>query len=183
MDLVEEDRELLLDLAHRAVEASAGSKPAPDAPRDTSFELQTGAGAFVTIRGPEGDLRGCIGAVVAHSPLVETVIEMATAAATRDPRFSPVSSEEAPRVKMEISVLSPLKEIKPDEIEIGKHGLMIMRNQQSGLLLPQVAVEHSMSRDQFLAETCHKAGLAPDAWRDSQSTIYGFTATVFGDEE
>ncbi|MCK6438986.1 MAG: AmmeMemoRadiSam system protein A [Planctomycetes bacterium] len=181
MNISPEDQTLLLDIARRSIAATATKKPLPELPHETSFELQCGMGAFVTIRGLKGELRGCIGNVVAHSPLIETVREMAIAAASRDTRFAPISAAEVAGLKVEVSVLSPLEELKPEKVIVGKHGLIVRRGPNSGLLLPQVATENRMGREQFLAETCRKAGLPPDAWKVPATTIYGFSAQVFGD--
>jgi len=109
---------------------------------------------------------------------------MAVAAAFDDPRFPPLKAEELKDLELEISVLSPLKKIRDiHEIEVGKHGLYIVRGYHSGLLLPQVAIEYGWDRETFLEETCYKAGLPPDAWRDAQTEIYVFSADYFGEEK
>jgi AmmeMemoRadiSam system protein A len=125
-------------------------------------------------------LRGCIGSLDASDPLYLTVEEMAQAAAFRDPRFRPVSEDELPYLDLEISVLTPMREIDDqDEIEVGKHGIMIKKGRLSGLLLPQVASERNWDRITFLEETCRKAGLPRDAWKDKETKIYVFSADVF----
>jgi len=134
-------------------------------------------GAFVTLHKGER-LRGCIGYVEAHKPLLTTVRECAMAAALHDPRFEPVSAKELSALRLEISVLSPLEDIAPEQIEVGRHGLLVSRGGQRGLLLPQVAVEWEWDGERFLAETCLKAGLPPDAWRHG-ARIQAFTAQVF----
>ncbi|MCD6293117.1 MAG: AmmeMemoRadiSam system protein A [Deltaproteobacteria bacterium] len=144
-----------------------------------SAVLKEKRGAFVTLK-KGGDLRGCIGYIEAFKPLYQTIREMASAAAFNDPRFSELTSREWPEIEIELSVLTPLREIDdPDIIEVGKHGLLIRHGNASGLLLPQVAVEYGWSRDEFLAHTCHKAGLAPDCWRRSGTKIYIFSADIF----
>jgi AmmeMemoRadiSam system protein A len=134
-------------------------------------------GAFVTLH-KGGRLRGCIGYVEAQKPLFTTVRECAVAAGLRDPRFEPVTAKELSTLRLEISVLSPLENIAPEQIEVGRHGLLISRGGQRGLLLPQVAVEWKWDRERFLAETCMKAALPPDAWRYG-ARIQAFTAQVF----
>jgi len=110
------------------------------------------------------------------------VREMAPAAAFQDPRFKPLQADELPGLEIEISVLSPLRLIKStDEIEVGKHGLYIVRGMNRGLLLPQVATEYHWDRLTFLEQTCQKAGLPPDAWKDPRTQIYVFRADIFGD--
>jgi AmmeMemoRadiSam system protein A len=125
-------------------------------------------------------LRGCIGYVVAASPLYLAVIETAAAAAFEDPRFMPVNEAEEPHLQIEISVLSLLAPIPPEKVEVGRHGLMISYHGRRGLLLPQVPVEWGWDRERFLSETCRKAGLPADAWRRG-AAIEAFTAEVFSE--
>ena len=146
-----------------------------------SNNLRLKRGAFVTLK-KQGRLRGCIGYIKAYKPPWETVQEMAVAAAFTDPRFPSLRAEEIQQLTFEISVLSPLKRIADvNDIEVGKHGLYIIRGYNSGLLLPQVATEYKWDRETFLEETCHKAGLPPDAWKDKETEIYIFSADYFGD--
>jgi AmmeMemoRadiSam system protein A len=178
--LSEEDRQALLATARRAIEARL--LRAPVAYPKGSETLQTPCGAFVTLKAGEA-LRGCIGMVTASKPLVETVKEMATASAFEDPRFPPLGSDELARIRIEISVLSPLVRIADvREIEVGTHGIMLRQGRRSGLLLPQVATEYGWDRDTFLGHTCRKAGLPEDAWRDPQTVIEIFSAVVFHEE-
>ena len=140
-------------------------------------------GAFVTLRRrADGELRGCIGNLVAARPLVETVSRMAVAAATEDPRFAPLTAGELDQVAIEISALGPLRPIRPEEVEVGRHGLLIGQGGRRGVLLPQVPVEHGWDRETFLVHTCWKAGLPEDAWRDPEAELMGFTASVFSEE-
>jgi AmmeMemoRadiSam system protein A len=149
----------------------------PDAPA-----LASPGAAFVTLH-VDGALRGCIGTSERRRSLWRVVGEMASAAATRDPRFPPIDVTDLPALTVEISVLSPDVVIhRPEEIEIGRHGLDIRRGHARGLLLPQVAVEHGLDRETFLAATCRKAGLPADAWHDKATEIRVFEAEVFGDE-
>jgi AmmeMemoRadiSam system protein A len=113
-------------------------------------------------------------------PLVETIAETAAAAAFEDPRFDPVSEEEAPHLNIEISVLTVPKAISPDEVVVGRDGLIVGQHGRRGLLLPQVPLQYGWDRETFLAQTCVKAGLPPEAWRHG-ATIEGFTAEVFGE--
>ena len=139
------------------------------------------SGAFVTIR-EENELRGCIGYIEGIKPLVEAVQEVAAKAAIDDPRFLPVSEEELGVIEIELSVISPLKHIKTvDEIEVGKHGLLIELRNYRGLLLPQVATEHKWDRETFLNQTARKAGLSSYAWKDPDVKISIFTAEIFGE--
>ncbi len=141
------------------------------------------AGAFVTLRRGK-QLRGCIGHLEASpASLALAVAWAAKSAALEDPRFEPVRPEEVAELTIEISVLTPFEEIAPEKVVPGTHGLVIQQGNRRGLLLPQVATEHGLSRERFLEETCAKAGLPRDAWRDSATRVFAFTAEVFSEEE
>ena len=140
------------------------------------------SGAFVTLE-QTGELRGCIGHILAQQPLCTTVQQAAVSAATEDRRFPALSAEELEAITIEISVLSPLKRVTDiEEIEVGKHGLVLVAEGKSGLLLPQVASEEDWSRQEFLQAVCRKAGLPEDAWQQG-AALYTFTAIVFREEE
>jgi AmmeMemoRadiSam system protein A len=155
-----------------------------DAPRaGDDRNLGRPAAAFVTLH-VGGALRGCIGTSASRHPLWRVVGEMATAAATRDPRFAPITADELDGLSVEIFVLSPERLVRDSsEIEIGRHGLEVRRRLARGLLLPQVAVEHDFDRERFLAETCRKAGLPADAWRDPATEVRLFEADVFSESD
>jgi AmmeMemoRadiSam system protein A len=140
-------------------------------------------GAFVTLH-EYGELRGCIGNMVGRGPLYQTVADMAIEAATGDPRFPRLSAAEIDKVDIEISVLSEMKRVKSaDEIKIPGHGVMVKRGFRGGVYLPQVATETGWSKEEFLTSLCgHKAGLAPDAWKDPATELYVYTAEVFGEK-
>jgi AmmeMemoRadiSam system protein A len=178
LGLTDDEKQELRRIARTVIESKSRGKPlSPSSP--TTEKLKEGRGAFVCIY-KQGMLRGCIGSLDAADPLHKTVEEMAQAAAFRDPRFTPVSEDELPYLDMEISVLTPLTEIHDrEEIEVGKHGIMIRKGVVSGLLLPQVATERNWDRITFLQETCRKAGLPRDAWKDKETKIYVFSADVF----
>jgi AmmeMemoRadiSam system protein A len=179
--LAESDRQRLLELARKAVTEAVSHRKLPETiPEDGIFG--TRRGVFVTLH-VRGKLRGCIGTTEAHEALGDAVVRCAASAALHDPRFPQMKAEELGDLEVEISVLSPLMPIEPEDIEIGKHGLVISAVGHKGLLLPQVAVEHHLSREEFLGETCWKAGLPRDAWRDVGVVIQGFTCDVFGDEK
>ncbi|MBD3427255.1 MAG: AmmeMemoRadiSam system protein B [Candidatus Omnitrophica bacterium] len=146
--------------------------------------LQQEMGAFVTLH-KNGALRGCIGHMVAKGPLYLAVRDMAIAAAVEDPRFPPLKASELDEVDIEISALSPMVKIEDHEdIEMGKHGVMVRMGWRSGVYLPQVAEETGWSREQFMNSLCaHKAGIPPNAWKTGQCDIYVFTAEVFGEKE
>lgn len=144
----------------------------------SSEELLEKRGAFVTLTS-QGHLRGCIGYVTPLFPLYKTVIDCSISAATEDPRFEPLELEELEKIEIEISVLSPLDEVKDvQQIEVGSHGLIVSQKGKRGLLLPQVPTEHGWDRERFLQETCRKAGLSLDAWKEGTRIQY-FTAFVF----
>lgn len=173
----EEDRRLLLDIAHRSILAALRQADLDLTPPNE--KLAQPRGAFTTLH-LDGQLRGCVGYILAAKPLYSTVAETAQAAAFQDFRFYPVTLQEAERLKIEISVLSPLQPIRPDEVEIGRHGLVVSWGNRRGLLLPQVPLEHGWNRETFLEQTCIKAGLAADAWK-SGANLESFTAEIFGD--
>ncbi|MBE0617961.1 MAG: AmmeMemoRadiSam system protein A, partial [Proteobacteria bacterium] len=116
-------------------------------------------------------------------PLYRTVAEMARAAAVDDPRFAPVRPEAVDGLEVAISVLSPMREVRgPEEVEVGRHGVYLVRGAHRGVLLPQIAVEYGWDRETFLEQTCRKAGLPPGAWQED-TTIYVCEAEVFAEEE
>ena len=178
LGLTDQEKKTLLHLARTTIEARASGEPLPlcDAITQT---LQEKRGAFVTLR-RKGQLRGCIGYVRAVKPLHQTIREMALAAGFQDPRFPPLDRQELVDLELEISVLTPLREITDiDEIQVGTHGLMIVQGNSSGLLLPQVATEYGWQREEFLGHTCLKAGLHPTAWKDAKTKIFVFSADIF----
>ena len=177
--LSSQERENLLDIAKTSIESRLKGKVVFP-PQFDSGALTEKRGAFVSLH-KHGRLRGCIGCIEGREPLGNTIHEMACAAAFGDPRFPPLTLEEFKQLDIEISVLSPLRQISDvNEIEIGMHGLYIVNGYCSGLLLPQVAVECRWDRKTFLEETCCKAGLPSHAWKDKNSRIYIFSADIFG---
>ena len=178
-----EDKQTLLHLARQTLNDYLGNGRLPDFEPASPSLLQPRA-AFVTLRVREtGDLRGCIGEVIAREPLWKCVLNMAIAAATSDPRFPPVAIGEVPHLHIEISALTPMQPIKPEEVVVGRHGLMIVKGLDRGLLLPQVPVEQGWGREEFLRGLCRKAWLSPNAWKDKDTQLYGFEAEVWGEEE
>ncbi len=172
------DKELLRQIARTAIESKLRGEPPPVC-EITSPVLKEKRGGFVTLK-KQGRLRGCIGYIQALKPLYQTVAEMAEAAAFDDPRFPPVRVDELPELELEISVLTPLEQIRDiEEIEVGRHGLYLQRGGMSGLLLPQVATEYNWDRLTFLQQTCLKAGLPTDAWQDEDTKIFTFSADIF----
>jgi AmmeMemoRadiSam system protein A len=174
-----EERTVLLNLAHDAILASLEDREISLTP--PSPHLADPRGAFTTLYF-RGELRGCVGYVFPVASLYRTVAETARAAAFEDSRFWPVTAEEAPELEASLSILSSLKPIQPEEVEIGRHGLLVSRDDHRGLLLPQVPVEHEWDRITFLEQTCRKAGLPLDAWQTG-AKLEAFTAEVFGDQD
>ncbi len=174
-----EERALLLKLAHEAIESALERREISLAP--PSPHLAEPRGAFTTLY-YRGDLRGCVGYVLPVSPLYRTVAETARAAAFEDSRFWPVTLEEAPELEISLSILSPVNPIQPEEVDVGRHGLVVSLAGDRGLLLPQVPVEHGWDRVTFLEQTCRKAGLPLNAWQTG-AKLEAFTAEVFGDRE
>ncbi len=176
--LTDEDKQYLLRLARDTIEAKLHEREITVTPPDYRI-LKEPRGAFVTLK-IDGELRGCIGMVRAAKPLYETVMEMAISAAFEDPRFVPLTEKELDKIDIEISVLTPLIRMRdPEELEIGKDGLMIRLDMHSGLLLPQVAAEHGWNRTTFLEQTCLKAGLPKSSYKEKHAEIYKFSAEVF----
>jgi AmmeMemoRadiSam system protein A len=178
--LSERGRSVLLGIGRRAIECRLDGAAFEPSVREP--ELLQPLGAFVTLKTAQGELRGCIGHLSPEVPLARTVARVAVAAALEDPRFGPVTRDELDTLRLEVSVLSEHEPIAPEAVEVGRHGLMIRCHGQSGLLLPQVAPEHGLDREAFLAAVCRKAGLPKDAWRDPACELHGFTADVFGED-
>ncbi len=178
LGLQEEEKKTLRRIAQSAIEGKLrGARSSPA--ESLTFNLQENRGAFVSLH-KSGRLRGCIGQIVPAKPLYQTIEDMAVAAAFDDPRFEPLSPKELKDLELEISVLTPMERLKnADEIEIGKHGLYIKKGFSSGLLLPQVAAEYGWDRTTFLEETCRKAGLPRNAWKEKGTEIYLFSADIF----
>ena len=172
------DRQLLLRIARDAIVAhlSGGVVSAVD---EGELAARRG-GAFVTLHARH-KLRGCIGHIEAAEPLPRVVARCAVFACSADPRFPAVAAAELPGLEIELSLLGPLEPLtSPDEIEIGRHGLVVERGWHRGLLLPQVAIEWQWDRLKFLAETCRKAGLPHDAWKHG-ADVWRFEAEVFAE--
>lgn len=175
-----QDRAALLKLARYTLQRylTVGDAPVVRPEEDGLWQKR---GAFVTIK-RDGELRGCIGELVGSRPLYLSVQWAALSAALADDRFPPVTADELARVDIEISVLSPLREVRDvSAIQVGVHGLVIAQGEQRGVLLPQVAVEEGWDRMEFLHAACRKAGLPVDAWQAGETQLYAFEAEVFGE--
>jgi len=179
--LPESERRALLDLARRALTEAVLHRAILDYAKPEGLLAQP-AGCFVTLH-RQGRLRGCLGQIEASMPLAEAVVRCAVAVSSEDPRFVPVAADELDDVEIEISVLSPLAPVQPDQVVVGRHGLLVCQGPFRGLLLPQVATEHSWTRERFLEETCLKAGLTRESWKDPATRIEAFTAEVFSEAQ
>jgi uncharacterized protein len=182
MNLTKQEKDTLLKVARSAIRTILENKSLPPVAFENEI-LNRRSGVFVTLRIGE-ELRGCIGYVEPLFPLAQATQEVAVKAAMDDPRFMPLTVAEFNSITIEISVLSPLSEIQDVEnIEIGKHGLIIDAGHRRGLLLPQVALEYGWDQKEFLKHTSLKAGLAPDAWKRKDIKLYIFTVEKFMESE
>ena len=177
--LSDAQKQHLVEVARAAIERHlAAGGPLPEA----SEVLPDASGVFVTLK-KQGELRGCLGTLQMRGSLTEEVARCARDSASEDPRFPPMRAEELPESSIEISVLGPLEQIDPrqdDAVIVGRHGLVVEQGFRRGLLLPQVAVEWGWTAEQFLRQTCHKAGLPLDAWQHG-ARVFRFEAEVFGE--
>ena len=172
-------RQTLLHIAHGSILSVFDDRALPPAPPFPS--LSEPRGAFTTLY-LHGNLRGCVGYATPVVPLYLAVAQTARAAAFEDSRFCPVTRQEAVELGIALSVLTRLFPIHPEEVAVGRHGLVISFGSHRGLLLPQVPVECDWDRETFLEQTCRKAGLPSDAWQNG-ATLQAFTAEVFGDNK
>ncbi|MGA8274224.1 MAG: AmmeMemoRadiSam system protein A [Candidatus Sulfotelmatobacter sp.] len=173
-----EERTLLLRLAHDSVASALQSLEIPLDPPTPHLTESRGVFTSLYLR---GELRGCVGYVLPASSVYRAVAETARAAAFDDNRFPAITKDEAPQLEIELSILSPPEPIQAEDIQVGRHGLLISQHGRRGLLLPQVPVERNWDRTTFLEQTCRKAGLPSDAWQKG-ATIHAFTAEIFGDK-
>ena len=174
----QDERTLLLRLAHDSVVSALEEREIPLDPPTAHLAEPRGVFTSLYLR---GELRGCVGYVLPKESVYRAVAETARAAAFEDTRFSSVTLPEAQALEIELSILSPPQAISVDAVEIGRHGLLITLGAHRGLLLPQVPVEHRWDRITFLEQTCRKAGLPLDAWKNG-AKIEAFTAEIFGDK-
>ncbi len=178
--LTEKEKEILLEVARESVENAVLCTPFPTRTFHEPRLLEE-RGAFVTLK-IQGELRGCIGQFTADEPLWQVVKDRARMSALEDPRFPPVSPDEVPSLDIEISALTPLRDVKSvNEIEVGRHGIFITRGFCRGTLLPQVATENGWNRETFLIHTCRKAGLPDNAWKEPATRVQIYAADVFGE--
>jgi AmmeMemoRadiSam system protein A len=174
-----DERTLLLRLAHDSILSALEKREIPIDPPTAHLAEPRGAFTSLYLR---SELRGCVGYVFPKDPVYRAVAETARAAAFEDTRFFPVTLPEAQALEIELSILSPPQPILAEAVEIGRHGLLISLGAQRGLLLPQVPIEQNWDRVTFLEQTCRKAGLPLDAWKNG-AKLEAFTAEIFGDKE
>jgi hypothetical protein len=173
-------------LARRAIEKYLNDKIVLKERYEGVFSEKRGV--FVTLR-KDKNLRGCIGFPYPYKRLDEAIIDSAIAAATEDPRFPPVKPKEMDEITVEVTVLTPPEKIEakleelPEHVEIGRHGLIVRRGAFSGLLLPQVAIEYNFDAEEFLSQTCMKAGLPPDCWLMEGTEVYKYEGQIFEERE
>ncbi|MHA1616873.1 MAG: TIGR00296 family protein [Candidatus Njordarchaeales archaeon] len=188
-ELADSDGVYLVRLARRAIEEYVLNKKRIAPPKDAPSKLYEKAGAFVTINkiiGSREELRGCIGYILPIKPLVETIIDVAIAAAVEDPRFPPLSSEELDEIIVEVTVLTPPQKIEVrdpkeylEKIVIGRDGLLLKYGPFSGTLLPQVPIEYNWDVEEFLDNLCVKAGLVPGCWKDLNVEIFAYQGAIW----
>ncbi len=185
-----QEGEFLVNLARAAIERFLREGRIIVPPESTPQVLFEERGVFVTLKTfPAGELRGCIGFPEPIMPLVQATIEAAISAATKDPRFYPVSPEELGRITVEVTVLTPPEPIDappeelPKRIRVGRDGLIVRCGFGSGLLLPQVPVEWGWNEEEFLSQTCVKAGLPPNCWLDPRCKFFKFQGQIFTETE
>ena len=182
MELTKEEKVILLAAARNSIVSVFQNTHVKEPDYEKYPTLKSYAGAFVTLTEFE-TLRGCIGYIIGDQPVFKTVCEAAIQASQFDPRFQPVRQAELQDIKIEISILSePFPLNSYDEIELGKHGLILEEKGRRGLLLPQVPIEHKMNRDQYLDSICQKTGLPKSYWKEKELKLKGFTATVFNED-
>ncbi len=184
MKITDEEKKFLLKLARKAIEQEFNpSVKLPEPDYEKYPVLKSKAGVFVTLN-ENNALRGCIGYIIGFGPLYNTLIDAAKQAAFGDPRFPALIKPELDKVEIEVSILSePFSISSYDEIEIGKHGLILNDYGRRALLLPQVPVEHGMNKEEFLTALCQKGGLPGNCWKEKQLNLEAFTATVFDESE
>jgi len=177
-----DEKRFLLTLSRQTLVTYLGDGSLPPY-EATSAALRERRATFVTLRRrADGELRGCRGQRIAMQPLVESVIHMTVASAVDDPRFDPVTLADVPGLHIEISALTPPAPIRPEQVVVGRDGLIVSTGRAAGLLLPQVPLEYGWSREQFLQAVCEKAGLPGNAWRAAGVRLEAFEAEVWEEE-
>lgn len=185
VELTESQGGWAVSFARQVVESVVTTGDPPPKPENVDPVFEIERGAFVTLR-KNGRLRGCIGRPTPDQSAIEAIYEAAVDAATNDPRFPSVSESELSKITVEVSILTPpeeLTQVEPDAVTVARDGLIVQRDDRSGLLLPQVPVDQSWDAETFLTQTCKKAGLWGDCWRHPDTTVHRFRAQVFEETE
>jgi hypothetical protein len=187
-NLTDEDGKLLVHTARQIVSEFVKNGRRLELDENLKSKFSFESGVFVTLNS-HGGLKGCIGFPIPRM-LYEILPEAAIAAATRDPRFSPVMPEELDKITFEVTILTPPVEVKvddplqlPTKIRVGQHGLIVKQGFYSGLLLPQVPLEYGWSEEEFLNFTCQKAGLPASCWKDKKTNVFSFEGIIFKEEQ
>lgn len=177
--LTDNEKTILLSTARESIKSYLEKRQGiyPEA----TEKIKTALGSFVTLH-IDGKLRGCIGHMLPDKALIEDIKILAGESAFHDPRFPCLSIEELETIDIEISVLSPLKATSSEDVVVGQHGIIMKNGFNSGVLLPQVPVEQRWNRKEFLTNTCRKAGMKGDCWKDPETKIETFTAVIFGEK-
>ena len=177
--LTENEKTILLSTARESIKSYLEDRQGiyPEA----TEKIKTPLGSFVTLH-IDGKLRGCIGHMLPDKALIEDIKILARESAFHDPRFPGLNIKEFESIDIEISVLSPLEPSTTEDVEVGKHGIIMKNGYNSGVLLPQVPVEQGWDREEFLTQTCRKAGMQGDCWKDPGTQIETFTAVIFGEK-
>ena len=181
VQLTHPEKVALVDIARAAILNRLTHSSAPTTDESTLTDaMKQLSGVFISLHIGD-ELRGCIGSIYAEEPLAEIVAHMAVQAATQDPRFAPMVVSDLNRVDIEISVLSELSFIEPEQVQVGQHGLLLSKGSRRGLLLPQVPEQYGWSREHYLDQLCLKAGLPEKSWKESDCRLQMFTADVFSE--
>jgi len=185
----QEQGEKAVEIARNTLENFLRDGEEPDLDEELSEQMEEERGVFVTLQ-KNDDLRGCIGRPMPRQPFIEGLVNSAINAATRDPRFPEVSPEELEDITIEVSMLTVPEEVEVDDpkkylekIEVGRDGLIVKYGGSEGLLLPQVPVDNNWESEEFLSQTCVKAGLSSDAWVKEDISLEKFSAQVFKEKK
>lgn len=181
-NISDRQKNILIDIARNTLNTYLTKGKIPEVIIDDPVFSESRA-TFVTLRNRENnELRGCKGEVFPTKPLFESIQHTAISAALNDPRFPAVEPEELNTLRIEISILLPIKLIKPEDITLGLHGLIVARGDNTALFLPHVPIIYKMDKSRYLSELCNKAGLSQESWKDKDTALYGFEALVFEED-
>ncbi|KXA99352.1 hypothetical protein AKJ41_05585 [candidate division MSBL1 archaeon SCGC-AAA259O05] len=184
-----EEGKKAVEIARETIETYLKEGRKPDPPGEIPEKFREDRGVFVTLN-KSGSLRGCIGRPLPDQPLIDGLMDSAINAATSDSRFPSVGEGELKNISIEVSVLTVPDKVEvddpkelPEKVRVGRDGLIARYRSRAGLLLPQVPVDNDWDAEEFLSQTCVKAGLSPDAWVKGGVEFEKFSAQVFGEKE